>query len=135
MNYKNAGCLWVILFCLLGDMNASAATRLIICKVDRENQKFICLDDAVAEVKPYLGRHIYIVAYGSPKRVPCTGGRIAAAFRRQLLDAIEGTGTQVDESLIRAIDGGFRDEALIEVYVCGPSEQPPNTAKWPPNCR
>jgi len=135
MNHKKVGCFLLILFYLLGNVSTMASNRLIICKADKDNQKYICVDDAVVEVKPHLGAHIYIVAYGGPKRIPCTGQRIADAFMRQLLDTIEGQGTQVNESLFKAVDGGFRDEALIEIYVCGANEQPPKTAKWPPSCR
>jgi hypothetical protein len=136
MNYKKAGCFLMILFCLLGNTTTLAATRLISCRPNQVNQRFVCLDDAIAEVKPNLGNYvIYIVAYGSAKRVPCTGGRIAAAFRRQLLDEIEGQRIHVDESLVIALDGGHRDEALIEIYACNSGERPPNSAKWAPNCR
>lgn len=135
MSYRKAGCFLVILFCMLTNLSALASTRLISCRPDRDDEKFVCLNDAVAEVKPNLGKYIYIVGYGNAQRVPCSGRRIANLFRRQLLDAIEGQGIQVDESLVRAVDGGHREEALIEIYASSSNEQPPNTAKWPPNCR
>lgn len=135
MNYRKARSILVIWFCLLANQNALAATRLISCRPDQENQRFICLDDAVAEVKPYIEKYIYVVGYGSAKRISCAGWRYAAAFKRQLLDEIAGQGVSVNESRVRAIDGGYREEALIEIYASDYDERPPSTAKWPPNCR
>jgi hypothetical protein len=134
MNYrKTVGCL-LILFSLLENVSAEPLTRLIICKTDQENQKFICLADAADEVAPHINEYIYIVGYGSARRIPCSGRDFAIAFRRQLLDTLIGRELPVNESQVILIDGGYREDSLIVIYAGGAGEQPPSMAQWPPKC-
>lgn len=138
MNHKKAACFLVVLFGLLGNagaINSANSNRLISCRADRKNQKYICIKDAVAEAKGHIrnGSTIYIVAYGKggSEKTRCDGDRIAASFRRQLINAMVLEGISVDGSLVQAVDGGYRDEAWIEVYAGEPSAI---SAKWPPDC-
>src|SRR5262245_54020619 len=135
MNYKKACCALAILFSLLESTRTRPMTYLIGCEADRANQIFACLDAAVAKVKNDTGNQFYVVGYGNSDRVSCEGWHLAAAFRRQLIDTIRKQGGNLAEAQVRAVDGGYRDDAQVEVYAGGANQQPPVTAKWPAACR
>src|SRR5215208_3083898 len=113
MSYRKARCFLVIWLCLLINTGVMASTRLITCR-EQGDQTFVCLPDAVELVKNHLGEPIRIIGYSDTKHGE--GFRIAAKFRRQLIDALEGQGIKVDESLFKAVDGGVTGQVKVEVY-------------------
>lgn len=114
MSYKKAGCFLIIWFCLFANMGAVASTRIITCREQR-NQVFVCIRDAAVEVSKYPERQIRLIGYG--KNESGEGRRIAAKFRRQLIDEMANRGMPVDPSLFVIEDGGVTGEAKVEVYV------------------
>ena len=114
MNCKKAGYLLLILLCLPAHLIAQEQnqnrTRLISCPGNRDNQRFVCLNDAVAIVKGHLGEKIQVVGYKLSN-----SKRLAEEFKQQLISALKEARLDVDESLFEAIDGGSRDEPWIEI--------------------
>lgn len=115
MNYRKVGCSLVILFCLSGNLSALAQNRLISCPGDRENQKFVCLKDAVDQVRGHLGEKISIVGYGNERQ----GMALAEDFRYQLINTLRDMRLNVTDSLFTAKDGGSRSEPWIEINAGG----------------
>lgn len=115
MNNKKAGRFLVILFYLIANVSAVAAGRLITC-VEQRNQMFVCLPDAIEQVKNQpSGKHIRIVGYSQD--TPGEGKRIAIKFKQQLINGLKEQGIQVDESLFRAVEGGVTGKTMVEVYA------------------
>jgi uncharacterized protein (UPF0147 family) len=97
--------------------NTLAPTRLISCSAHKYDQVFGCINDAIDEVKKHPERKIYIIGYGSKERTPGAGMRVADSFREQLINGLEKPGIRVNRLLIEAKDGGYHDEAWIEIFV------------------